>query len=326
MLVLVTAALTAIIGIMGLAVDLGFVALERRQLQRAADAAAISGALDLIDDATWGSIGADVSAMVGKNGVPSGTTTACALVDNTNAQVQSNCGAPASPSISGVKVTLSHRRDTYFMRVLGIGTVDVSASAIGRIVLQTEYNAGNAPFIVCGIDTKLASGGTLSILTSTYGVNPSAVGQTFVIHGPQVADCGAKSNSFKGLANQDANEDITTLPNTLYYDTGDRAGPTRFAVNGPGGCPAGATQGCVMILPVATSITGPPDERHEEQKEPKAHKADAVMYLPFYVTEAGANEHHGVLVSATYQLRLDSRNTASWTLGKPGLVSARLVN
>lgn len=318
MLVLVTAALTAIIGIMGLAVDLGFVALERRQLQRAADAAAISGALDLIDDATWGSIGADVSAMVGKNGVPAGTTTACALVDNTNAQVQSNCGAPASPSISGVKVTLSHRRDTYFMRVLGIGTVDVSASAIGRIVLHTEYDAGNGPFIVCGIGTKLASGGTLSILTSTtppYGVNPSAVGQTFVIHGPQVADCGAKSNAFKGLADQDANEGITTLPNTLYHDTGVKAGPTRFAVNGPAGCPAGATQGCVMILPVATSITGPP-----------RREAYAVMYLPFYVTQTHPNEHQGTLVSATYQLRLDSRNTASWTLGKPGLVSARLVN
>jgi hypothetical protein len=195
-------------------------------------------------------------------------------------------------------------------------TVNVSATAIGRVVLHNQFDGGNAPFIVCGLSTKLSNNSTMDILIDPpWTVNPSAVGQTFKIHGPQVAHCGAGNSSFKGLADMDENEGITTLPATLGHDTGVHAGPTRTLVNGPNGCPAGVDHNCVMILPIAIDITGSP------QKE-----ASAVMWLPFLVTQQGANEHYGQLISTHYYLTLPTPTTGSWTVGDTGLISARLVN
>lgn len=325
MMVLIALAFTALVGITGLAVDLGFVALERRTLQKAADAAAMSGALDLASTTAYGSISSDVSTMVTRNAVGSGTTTNCVLVDNSNAQVQANCGTPADSTTSGVRVALSRPRGTFFMGVVGINTVNVSATSTARVVLHNRYDAGNAPFIVCGLDTKLATSGTMNIVQSTptlypiagtsWYLNPSAVGQNFLIHGPQVATCGAGNNAFKGLADMDANVGITTLPATLEHDTGVQAGPTRAVVNGPNGCGIAEDDGCVMILPVATSITGPPQR-----------DAYSIVWLPFYVTQNGANKHNGRLESLTYQLQLTTTQTGNWTLGQNGLVSARIVS
>src|ERR1700694_5755635 len=61
------------------------------------------------------------------------------------------------------------------------GTVDVDGAAL--------------PFIVCGVETLLQSGGRQSILLSSGGVpvtpaqiDPAAIGQTFSVHGRTVAD------------------------------------------------------------------------------------------------------------------------------------------
>jgi hypothetical protein len=35
--------------------------------------------------------------------------------------------------------------------------------------------------------------------SSPWNVNPSAFGQEFLIHDPQVENCGVPNNSFKGL-------------------------------------------------------------------------------------------------------------------------------
>ena len=142
MLVLYTLAFAAVLGVMGLAVDYGFVSLERRVLQKAADAAAMSGALDLVDTATRGSISTDVSTMVTRNNVGPGTSVNCVLVDNANAQVQANCGTPSSNATSGVSVTLSRTRNTFFMGLVGVTTVNVSASSTGRVVKMSVYDAG----------------------------------------------------------------------------------------------------------------------------------------------------------------------------------------
>src|SRR5690349_13221904 len=171
MFVLYALAFTAVLGVMGLAVDFGFVTLERRQLQKAADAAAMSGALDLTDSNTWNQISTDVGTVVTRNTVPSGTTTSCTLVDTSNDQVQANCNTPTSNSTSGVRVRLSHVRDTFFMGLLGVRQVTVAATATGRVFEQNDYNAGSALFIVCGFNTKLAGNGnnTFDILQNSGG-------------------------------------------------------------------------------------------------------------------------------------------------------------
>src|SRR3712207_6346623 len=103
MLVFLALSLTVLVGLMGLSVDYGFVALERRSLQAAADAAAMSGALDLPDPANWGSINTDVNTMVGRNVSTTGLTITCTLVNNSNTQVQANCDPPTDNTTSGVR-------------------------------------------------------------------------------------------------------------------------------------------------------------------------------------------------------------------------------
>jgi hypothetical protein len=258
--------------------------------------------------------------MVTRNNVAAGTATACALVNNSNTVVQNNCSEPTNNTTSGVRVTLSRTRDNFFLGVLGRPTVNVTATATARVVTHDSFDAGNAPFIVCGLNTELEDGGTLSILVADasspigWRVNDAAVGETFDVHGPNVATCGAGNNAFKGLNDQDASEGITDLPATLFHDTGVHAGPTRTRIQGINGCGAVQDDNCVMILPVATSITGPPQ-----------HRADAVMYLPFLIEETGANSHSATLISKSYLTTLPTTGTSSWTIGSTGLVSARMV-
>ena len=98
------------------------------------------------------------------------------------------------------------------------------------------------------------NGSAVPILMSDDSINPTAVGQTYVIHDGNphsVNDCGAGS-SFKGLADQNADTNAT-VPGTWYGDTGTRAGPTRFQVSGLDGCQDNASSfdNCVLLLPVA---------------------------------------------------------------------------
>jgi hypothetical protein len=322
MFVLYALAFSAVLGVMGLAVDFGFVALERRQLQKAADAAAMSGALDLTDSSSWGQISTDVGTMVTRNSVPTGTTTSCSLVDTSNAQVQATCSTPTSSSTSGVRVGLSHVRDTFFMGLLGVRQVTVAATAIGRVFEQNDYEAGSALFIVCGRNTRLAGPGnnTYDILENggpPYAVKSAAVGQRYLIHGPQIADCNAGNSNFKGLYGETG---LFELPHVLHYTEGTVAGPTTVATNGPGGCPAGTTtfNGCVMVLPIAANVYGTTSDK----------AMYSVFWLPFQVYDNGANQHEGVLMSASYTIRLQSQNLSNWTIGTsgPALVGARLVN
>jgi hypothetical protein len=322
MLVFVALAFAVVAGTMGLGVDYAFVTLERRMLQKAADAAAASGALDLAETSSWGQIGADVNSVVNKNGVPSGTSAACTLVNASNSQVQGNCNSPTSESTSGVRVTLSHTRDTFFMGLLGVRTVPVSATSTARLYQQNDYNAGAAMFIVCGFNTRLAGPGnnTYDILEADgpdFEVRESAVGQRFVVHGPQVADCNAGNNNFKGLYGESGYFD---LPHVLHYTEGTVAGPTSVATEGPNGCPAGTTtfNGCVMVLPVASSVWGTTSDK----------AMNAEFWLPFMIYDNGANVHEGVLMSTKYTVRLRTQNISPWTIGNddPALIGVRMVS
>jgi hypothetical protein len=156
-----------------------------------------------------------------------------------------------------------------------------------------------SPFIVCGVDTMLAGGGTFSIFSNaaTGVVDPTAVGKTFVVHDPKsngnnssVEDCGIPSASFKGLADPDENvgRDLNEWWNG---DTGTKAGPTRERVNGTDGCAnnVASPYNCVMLIPIATN--DPP---------PIKQGNDRLFYvmavLAFEVQQTAANQHTGKLL------------------------------
>ena len=312
--------LTVILGMTGLAVDYGFAALERRALQNAADAAAISGAINLVRGE---SPVADVSTVANRNAVTSGVV--CDYVDVSNA-VTGSCSGVASGSSDGVKVIATNQRPTFFLNVVGIRTFTVSAESIARVSAwtnNTPYEVGNSLFVVCGYGTKLwnprptdPADGRLSILQGTqpgaspWNVSPAAFNRDFVIHDPHVADCGMASERFKGL---NASSGVITLPTILMSETGDRAGPTRSAVNGITGCAAGldtdATNDCVMVIPIFVS-------------SPAKDYVYAVRWLPFRVREIDANTHVGTLLE-NYTIRQDTNTLlAPWTKNTKGVITS----
>jgi hypothetical protein len=247
---------------------------------------------------------ADVSSIAGRNATTTSVT--CDYVNAANT-VTGSCSAVPSSTSNGVRVIATNTRDTYFMRVLGVNTVTVSAESIARVTSfqnttttpapSAPYDAGNALFIVCGYDTKLYSGGTMDILqgsmaspaSSPWNVDANALEREFIIHDAQVTDCGMQSNKFKGL---NGTVGTITLPAVLDIENGNKAGPTRSAVNGPNGCginlESNGVDGCVMILPIAIS-------------SPAKEKLYCVRWLPFFVRQTHANQHTGRLLS-TYNL------------------------
>lgn len=297
MVVFLAAMLVAIVGMTGLAVDFGYATLERRSLQNAADAAALTGARKLLQNVSPVN---DVNTVAGRNATT--TSLVCEYV-NAADTVTGPCASTPSVTSSGVRVVATNTRDTYFMRMLGTNTVTVSAESIARVTsmqntttnpaTSTPYDGGNALFIVCGYDTKLYGGGTMDILqgsmsspaSSPWNVDLAAVGREFIIHDSQVTDCGMQSNKFKGL---NGTVGMITLPATLDIENGNKAGPTRTAVNGPDGCGTNLDSddidGCVMILPIAIS-------------SPAKEKLYSVRWLPFFVQQTHANQHTGRLLS-----------------------------
>jgi hypothetical protein len=335
MLVLLTLALSAFVGVMGIAVDYGFATFERRHMQKVVDAAALTGALDLTDSRTYANVTNSIMTMANRNNLPSGSTIGCYYIDNSLTIQQNNCSVPTGSTIAGLRVTGSRNRDTYFMRILNILQYPVSATS-GATLKRAYWDLGSSLFIVCGFDTVLAPGETdwdgsnnskADIIEWKNGPSgwqyypkQSAVDHMYVIHDPQVSDCGVHDNAFKGLANDAANTGINLLDpvsgTTIRYLTGTRAGPTREDVRGVDGCPSGlysdAINDCIMLIPIAISSPDKPFMK-------------VVFYLPFRIFERDANSHWGYLVSTNYALSLDTRTAGDWALGQAGPVSARLV-
>jgi Flp pilus assembly protein TadG len=331
--VLLAITLTVLLGMAGLGVDYGFSTVERRALQNAADAAAVSGAINLSQKAASTAIVEEVTTVANRNAQVSSVI--CQYVDANNAVIQA-CDQGATPTTSGIRVVTTNTRNTYFMRVLGIPTATVSAEAVARISDWTRYNpstspptytntpyeAGNALFIVCGYDTVLTSGGTMNILQGTkpgsapWNVNPAAVGREFYIHGSgsgqKPEDCGMKSSSFKGL---NGTVGTVTLPAILRDENGVKAGPTRSAVNGQAGCAANistndaALNNCVMLLPIAVS-------------SPSKGYLYSVRWLPFRIRRVDANSHAGTLLG-NYVVREDGTTVlAPWTYSNTSTITS----
>ena len=91
MIAFIAIGFAVLVGVIGLGVDLGFVAMNQRILKNASDAAAIAGAIQLVDNEAQ--IQPMVTTLLGKHDLPAGTTNACNIVNQSNTVVQSSCAA-----------------------------------------------------------------------------------------------------------------------------------------------------------------------------------------------------------------------------------------
>jgi hypothetical protein len=126
--------LFGLLGVCALAVDVGSWYQQKQSLQAAADAAALAGASEL--PAGWGAAQTAATHSFSRNGKPS---------DAVTLSLSSNLTANDS-----VTVTAHRSSPGYFIRLLGISSVDLNVSARATITSYTTFvSTGNVmPFAV----------------------------------------------------------------------------------------------------------------------------------------------------------------------------------
>jgi len=226
---ILAAAMALIIGLCGLAVDVGLLYTARRSMQTAADAAAVAGATALRDAQT---VSGAARAAATLNGFTNDSNNVSVAVNN----------PPASGTYSGnasyVEVVVTQPQPTYFLRVLGYNTVTVSTRAVS---------------------------GTISGPACMYSLNPTA-SNAFVISGGSAvtADCGVlvRSNSSSGLVVSGSGSALTATTIGVVaagYSAGTGAiNPTPMVNVAPFGDPLASAQ-APSVGAIPSSCTTSPD-------------------------------------------------------------------
>jgi Flp pilus assembly protein TadG len=292
---------TAMIGVLGLATDLGISFAGKRSMQNAADAAAYAGTRQVAKAAVTSGVSAqtEVSSLISNNGftfATSSPTSTCVYVNDADTSVGS-CSSTVPTTATGVKVTVSETHKTFFIRVIpgAPTTATTTATAIAHVEKPTL--TGTGPFIVCATDTVLypATSTSMNILNKVSGVwtiNTAAVGKTFLIHGPQINKCGNNSSQFKGIADSTPNSTLSAPPEKYFgYSTGNVASVSA-TVEGVQGCTTtGPLDNCVAYLPVSVV-----DSSHPVISTTSSKQMWTIGFAAFLITEINSNSHSGKLL------------------------------
>jgi len=246
------------------AIDLGQGYTSRRQMQNAADVAALAGTRALLktrDTLTGafldptGSVWTAVRDSAVQNGADTSQVT-CTIIRRNGSTV-----APCSPAIgwildgilggpAGVTVTTAVTFQTSFARVIGRNTITTQTSASARVA--PLISSKGAPFIICG---NLLKGG-YDILSLTGTVKATAIGMTVALQSSQEPDCGGGS-TFKGKTADDGTGFV--LGGWLAGSTGNGNDHSTYdTVAGASPCVPPTFTNCDLVLPIADNgVAGP---------------------------------------------------------------------
>src|SRR6202171_4878743 len=125
MMAVATLSLLVLIAFVSLAVDVGYLWSERRHMQTAADAASIAGATALRYNQSYVSAATGTSTL---NGFSNGQKGVTVTVNNPPSS------GPYYSDSSYVEVVVKKPEPTYFLRVTGYNTMNVSARAVASSV------------------------------------------------------------------------------------------------------------------------------------------------------------------------------------------------
>lgn len=294
-LVMVSLSLASMLAVMGLVIDGSHVFAERRQMQNAADAAAMAGAR-AYEEMTAGQEStirtAAVAAAVA-NGADAATVN-CRLVDEVLVDVGAcptlNTGLAATIKLAaaGVRVTVSATKPTTFMKVVGIDDFSANASAAATV---QGLRSGPSPFVMCAVgdsDPRAnGDGQPIAILLPDNSTNPLAVGHTFELQDPTAVGCG-QNNDFKGLSDTPADFPTPGPWNLLNGDHGINV--TKQVIAGNEACTGNPDYfiNCVVAVPLCYTMTPPVQD-----------KLYCVRYAPFRITvNQSASRMAGVLLDS----------------------------
>jgi hypothetical protein len=180
-MLLVTIALVVLLGLAALAIDLGLLWTEKRQIQTAADAAAVAGALAVV---SGGNVTTAARTDSSVNGFTDGKLSVIVTVNN----------PPASGSYAGdstaVETIVTKPESTFLSRVLGYNSVLIEARAVAHTgardcIYVMDPSAADALVVSgsssfsssCGIivnsssSQAMVSSGSACISAAAIGVN-----------------------------------------------------------------------------------------------------------------------------------------------------------
>jgi Flp pilus assembly protein TadG len=327
-LIMFAVMLTAMLGAVGLSVDLGMSFSQRRTMQSAADAGALAGAkivarTDALTKSAW----TDVQAVVNSNKMAVGTITSitCNYVTD-DGSVIAPCTATVPGSATGVEVTVQETHPTYFIRVIPSAPNSVTTGATARANVKMLAAPLDGPFLPCGQKAVLNEPGNkvqdiIKQSNGTWIIDPNAIGRTFLIHGPKIEKCGDAPSDYKGLADTAVNATRTLQPGGtwLAYNPGVNAGQISTTVDGADGCKANQEViNCVVFLPIVAYDT-PPGGSSDKQRK-------AVAYVPFYITgKQSQNEHYGKILTNYIVYGKGDNGDYGWNRNYTGPITIRLT-
>jgi Flp pilus assembly protein TadG len=317
--------LTALLGAVGLSVDLGMAFSQRRTMQSAADAGAYAGAWAVLKSKA---VQSEVDTVVNQNKMNFGTVTSiqCEFINDAS-QPLGSCSGAIPSSATGVRVTVTENHPTFFIKVVPGAPNNVTTSAVAAANIRVLPPLGGGPFLPCSKQAiRTDNGETMDLvfLDDNYNfleVNDEAVGVKFNIYGPNdkvVEDCGIAPDKYNGAADQ--SRPCVTAPGWCYFKEGSYTGPVNQAVDGIDGCQAGAVSpyNCVAFLPIATI---------KDQPLPaNADRVWVVAFLPFYIEQgAQPNKYYGTLLDDYAIMGLGQEGSGGWTPDYHGPVTIRLT-
>lgn len=207
--VIVAVSLTAVIGVLALAIDAGMLFEDRRKCQAAADAAALAAASDLYD------------RYMGNNGVDtSGTARACALDEasrngfnnnGTTNRVTVNIPPTQSENFNGLsghaEVIVEMWQERAFARIWGTGRTRVVARAVARGAwtdlttgIQALAPTGRAAYVTDGNAAFQLAGSASVIINSNDRYAAETNGNAFAQTSNTMKVVGGWNGNFQDLS------------------------------------------------------------------------------------------------------------------------------
>lgn len=248
--------MVAILLVMALIIDGSNAYPQRRDMQNAADAAALAGtrSIDRVrySGEDWSTVESTVQSVAADNGAE---TAECTVI-NRAGQALGPCTTAAvvtRPDAAGVHVRTTDVRAASLPALTS--TDEVSARASAAATIQTFVGGTGSPFVICG---NPALGGW-PILGSDGRIDPVSAGAvgTVDLQAAQLRRCGAGA-SFKGKLEENAV--IGSLPAEVPVETGNGfnaniqvqvLGATPCTAEDVADIEAGKSVSCDMIIPIA---------------------------------------------------------------------------
>jgi len=168
-MVLVCVSLIAIMGMIAIVTDFSFMQHQRNMMQTAADSAAMAGSEEL----AYGDQVVAGKADAASNGYTDGQSSVTVAINNPPST------GPNASKPGYVEAIVTKPEPTYFLRVLGVSTMTVSARAVAY--------EGNGPNCIYALDpsapTALSGGGSASVISSCGVVVDSSASNGLALSG-----------------------------------------------------------------------------------------------------------------------------------------------